>query len=44
MTAIALGDLEEHKTLVPPEHLEAHYFFVKLVHPVQVPDTDGHFA
>ena len=50
MTAITLGDFEEHKILVPPgtapcgQHFESNHFFVKLVHGVQVPDADGHFT
>jgi hypothetical protein len=44
VTAIALCDFEEHKTLIPPEHFESNHLFVKLVHRVQVPDTDGHFT
>src|SRR4030042_7159756 len=44
MTAIALGDFEEHKALVASEHVKANYFFVKLVHGVKVLDADGHFA
>jgi hypothetical protein len=44
MTAIALGDLEEHKAHVPAEHVKPNYFFVELVHGVKVLDADGHFA
>jgi hypothetical protein len=44
MTAIALGDFEEHKALVSSEHVQPNDFFVKPVHGVQVLDADGHFA
>jgi hypothetical protein len=44
VTAVALCDFEEHKTLVSPQHFESDYFFVKLVHGVQILDEDGHFA
>src|SRR5262245_28947346 len=44
MTAIALCDLEEYKTLFPPKCLKPDDFFVKLVHGVEVLDADGHFA
>src|SRR3990172_2994476 len=44
MTAIALCDFEENKTLISPQHFESNYFFVKFVHGVKVLDADGHFA
>ena len=44
VTAIALGDFEEHKTLVSPEYFKAHHVLVKLVHGLQVFNKDGDFA
>jgi hypothetical protein len=44
VTAIALCDLEEHKTFVPPQHFETNHFFVKLAHCVKVLDEDRYFA
>jgi len=44
VTAITLCDFEENKTLVSPQYFETNYFFVKLVHGVQVLDADGHFT
>jgi hypothetical protein len=44
VTAIALCDLEENKTLIPPQHFEPDYLFVKLVHGIKVFDADRYFT
>jgi hypothetical protein len=40
VTAIALCDFEEHKALISSQQFEPNYFFVKLVHGIEVFDAD----
>ena len=44
VTAIALCDFEENRTLISPQHFESSHFFVKLIHCAQVFDAAGHLA